>query len=61
MNNDFKVLVPFDNFWNLVKESAELNAMKTHLEILLNSDSTSMIYKEEVAKICGIELKEEGK
>lgn len=58
MNETENVNIPFSHFWEIVTDSAELYALREHLKILMISNTSGLLYKEEVAKICGIDLKE---
>ncbi len=58
MNEADNVNIPFNHFWKMATEAAELYALRTHLKILMSSDTSNIVYKEEIAKICGIDLEE---
>lgn len=58
MNETENVNIPFSHFGEIVTDSAELYALREHLKILMSSNTSGLLYKEEVANICGIDLKE---
>ena len=58
MNSPENVQIPYEYFREMVSDSAELYALRTHLKILMSSDESGILYKKEVAKICGIDLSE---
>lgn len=58
MNETENVNIPFSHFWEIVTDFAELYALREHLKILMSSNTSGLLYKEEVANICGIDLKE---
>ena len=50
--------IPYEYFREMVNDSAELYALRTHLKILMTSDDSGILYKKDVAEICGISLSE---
>lgn len=58
MNSSENVQIPYEYFREMVNDSAELYALRTHLKILMTSDDSGILYKKDVAEICCIGLSE---
>lgn len=61
MNEIVKVTIPMETLMELLKKEAELEAMKSHLALEIETESGGLLYKEKIAKICSIPLNKEKK
>lgn len=59
MNEIVKVTIPMETLMELLKKEAELEAMKSHLALEIETESGGLLYKEKIAKICSIPLNKE--
>nr|DAI50773.1 MAG TPA: hypothetical protein [Bacteriophage sp.] len=62
MNEIVKATIPMETLMELLRKEAELEAMKSHLALEIETEAGSLLYKEKIAKICSIPLnkKKEG-
>lgn len=59
MNEIVKVTIPMETLMGLLRKEAELEAMKSHLALEIETESGGLLYKEKIAKICSIPLNKE--